>query len=919
MPNKGVKNIKHTGGNYYPKMGNGKCLVIAASEKNTFEVSEWLEGTTDKDKNAVKWLLEDGKRNQILLQFGDRGPQVHQLSIPPAMCGTYNVYYLEANLSGQIDRTSNSGMFVRGYCNPVVVSSKWTYTDSKPITKDNPISYGDDIILHVETEGLCGSTFTIDIYSRKWGTDLLVTTYTGVECNNGQVNLLIQDTYSWYAKMKYESDENEFYITIKTKEIDGLVKDNTSHGDTDHARFLRAKNKALNTPKVARAKNLTPVRLGTNDLNIKRFDPCGFTRIEVKDDEDRVVLFDEGKLKLHGEVKRDFAISEEIHYDLRESAIRADAKPILNKIGDFLLESPYVPVELGAHTDIRGGDAYNMDLSEKRAKAAVDYLIAKGISASRITARGYGKTMLLIKGDNLTEEQHQKNRRTTIKFKIFENDAQSLVYETISPDATQKKQLNFTIQDFNVAGCLFKGTPKAHDNKKIKVVTHTSASDKEKPEPSIDMQGNIMSPKVYSNLDNVQLVPFKYIWPIYNTTNNFLYYVNSCRYYTDKNKPSILVKAYPDIKWTFGFDLNLTNDLSIKGQNLSKDKLKDLQKKAGKLGAERRWEQKEASWKMSLKCEWNKAGQKKQYETKDISFKFKKFYDLFASIGNMADAITNKTKGFIRNVGFKNAPATFEIKPPNLNVEAIWYLKRAHHKKTAIEKIGTQIEFNISAKPLIGLEMTIDLLGLAVAAVAGAFSEGTASRPALQLYQKIKDVMNKGVSAGDDDFGVKVQADVYIDLVISSVINLDQVNFSFNTVSDGSDTKVNLETAAKLKAEIKAGMYVKAQVSLVVVTADGYFEMSAKGSGSVTFGHSLHCVDDGVSYRPVLGFDGLDVEYIVVVKAGLSSKKVVKTSEEHKFYEDKGEVKGLIPKFDVIKSLEDVSGISANFMLIKND
>jgi len=915
---KGIKQIKHSSGIYLDKMSSSKYCVIAADQKNSFVVSEWLEGTTDKDKAGVKWLLEDDKRNQVHLQISNPNPQVNDLTIPANMCGAANIYYLEATLTGVADRTTDTGMFVRGYCTPAVVKSQWCDTSRNPLPKDKPISFGDDVVLHIDTQGLCNSQLVIKVYHRNWGSDLLIDTFTGVPCPEGQVNLQIQDTFSWYAKVWHIS-EHEFYVTVEAKEVTGLVKDTTPHGDTLHARFLRVNNKLLNTPKTAPEKNLTPVKTGDNDLNIKRYEPCGFSRIEVKDDDDRVVLFDETKLQLKGQSRNNFDVSEVILYDFDKSEIRADAMPILDKLASFLLESPYVPVELGSHTDSVGTDEYNMVLSGKRADSAVKYLVSKGVSAERISAKGYGKTMLLYADKNATPEQQQQNRRTTLKFKIYQNNAESLTYETISPDSTQKKELDFTIKDFKVAGCIFEGTPKAHDNKKIKVVTHTSASDKEKPEPSINMQGEIMSPKVYSNLDNVELLPFKYIWPIHNATNNFLYYVNSCRYFSDKSKPSILVKAYPDIKWTFGFHLDLTNDLSVKGQNLSKDKLKDLQKKAGKIGAERRWQQKDASWKLSLKAEWDKASKKKEYSTQDVSFKFKKFYDLFASMGNLADGITSKTKGFIRNIGFKDTPITFEVKPPNLTVEAVWYLKRAHQQKMAIEKIGTQIEFNIAARPLIGLEMTVDLLGLAIGAVAGAVSEGTASQPAMKLYYEIKGLMNKGVSAGDDEFGVKATADVYIDLVISSVINLEGINFSFNTVSDLSDTKLKLETNAKLKAEIKAGMYVKAEVSLVAVTADAYFEASAKASGSVTFGHSLNCDTDGVYYRPILGFDGLNAEYVVVAKAGLSTKKVVNDSEEHEFYKKDGHYDGIIPKFDVIEGLESASGISANFYFIKND
>ncbi|MGY0037451.1 OmpA family protein [Pedobacter sp. NJ-S-72] len=132
--------------------------------------------------------------------------------------------------------------------------------------------------------------------------------------------------------------------------------------------------------------------------------------------------------------------SEEIYYDFNKWAITSAARPLLDKLATFLLESPYVPVELGSHTDIRGTDKYNMTLSEKRAQSAVDYLVDKGVSKSRIVAKGYGKSMPAIKGDHLTEAEHQMNRRTTILFRIFENNAESIVYETFAGDAKAKKK-----------------------------------------------------------------------------------------------------------------------------------------------------------------------------------------------------------------------------------------------------------------------------------------------------------------------------------------------------------------------------------------------------------------------------------------------------------------------------------------------
>jgi outer membrane protein OmpA-like peptidoglycan-associated protein len=79
-----------------------------------------------------------------------------------------------------------------------------------------------------------------------------------------------------------------------------------------------------------------------------------------------------------------------------------------------------VKIELSSHTDCRGKDAYNMNLSEKRAKSAVDYLISKGIAKDRVKSKGYGETKPVetCECTKCSEEQHQRNRRT--EFKVLE-------------------------------------------------------------------------------------------------------------------------------------------------------------------------------------------------------------------------------------------------------------------------------------------------------------------------------------------------------------------------------------------------------------------------------------------------------------------------------------------------------------------
>lgn len=107
-----------------------------------------------------------------------------------------------------------------------------------------------------------------------------------------------------------------------------------------------------------------------------------------------------------------------IYYDLDKADIRADAAVVLDSLANILLANPSLRVELASHTDSRGDDPYNLNLSQRRAESAVAYLISKGIHAERLIARGYGETRLVNEcgnGINCTEEQHQQNRRTTFK------------------------------------------------------------------------------------------------------------------------------------------------------------------------------------------------------------------------------------------------------------------------------------------------------------------------------------------------------------------------------------------------------------------------------------------------------------------------------------------------------------------------
>ena len=110
-----------------------------------------------------------------------------------------------------------------------------------------------------------------------------------------------------------------------------------------------------------------------------------------------------------------------ILYDFDKYFLRQASEKELDKLVQYMKERPELIVELSSHTDCRGTNSYNEVLSQNRAQSCVNYIIKKGISKDRIIAKGYGENQLTNKcsdGVNCTEEAHQANRRTELRFVI---------------------------------------------------------------------------------------------------------------------------------------------------------------------------------------------------------------------------------------------------------------------------------------------------------------------------------------------------------------------------------------------------------------------------------------------------------------------------------------------------------------------
>jgi hypothetical protein len=148
--------------------------------------------------------------------------------------------------------------------------------------------------------------------------------------------------------------------------------------------------------------------------------PANYTMaegMEVKDG----VLYDNGNPSLPS--KKTWARSGtgfliNLYYDFNQIGVSEASKQELTRLLEMLRANSDMQIEIASHTDARGSDTYNLQLSQSRADAVVDWLAEKGVPKNRLTARGYGETQLVNQCSNevnCSEQEHAMNRRTEFR------------------------------------------------------------------------------------------------------------------------------------------------------------------------------------------------------------------------------------------------------------------------------------------------------------------------------------------------------------------------------------------------------------------------------------------------------------------------------------------------------------------------
>jgi outer membrane protein OmpA-like peptidoglycan-associated protein len=107
-------------------------------------------------------------------------------------------------------------------------------------------------------------------------------------------------------------------------------------------------------------------------------------------------------------------VFDNLNFEFGKAEIKKESLPYLDKLADTLNKAKGWTLEIQGHTDDKGGDDFNMKLSQNRADAVKNYLITKGVLLDTITAKGFGESQPLVPNDS--DANREKNRR--VEFKI---------------------------------------------------------------------------------------------------------------------------------------------------------------------------------------------------------------------------------------------------------------------------------------------------------------------------------------------------------------------------------------------------------------------------------------------------------------------------------------------------------------------
>jgi outer membrane protein OmpA-like peptidoglycan-associated protein len=832
---KGVKRIKWTGKGKV--IGNlsipNKKVVISPDQDVFFEVDLWHDGTTETDKKkSLTWMLQDRKKKIIISQKTQPANTPKKISMPKALCGPFE-YYIEASISGTRDLKGETGLIVSGYCEPKVLTSKWcTKNDGDDVRKGHIFSYGEAIYLSLNTEGLNGhKNLIVDVFRHeKLKIDSVIFTYTSVDVIDGEINLAMLNTFSWYGKIKGIKEDEEFYVKVKDPSTDKYIVDDKHN--TEHGQFLRIQNKIVSR-EFKTPTNLTPLKVGKPDEKAERYEPCKFETITI----DKTIVFDKGK-KLQKTTYPKDTITKTIFFDIDSSLINAEGNTGINNILQFLLEHDHSTITINGYACVIGKENYNQILSQKRSDAVKKMFVDGGLDARRILSKGHGEinaTDDKMGRDNIKYKDTREyidSRKVNISFVFNGHDAQTIVYEVIAP--SRNKNLPIDITEYQNKACF-----REKDKHQKKIVV--SSPEYDKPFKS---EGGSSAFPVRSNLSILNPTPIKYIWPKV-FANEYFVHVHSCRYFSNDKNATVVVNAYSDIKWTLEFKWNHKQPFAYTyGNKLHPHDIKIGKEKVIKSEIDRQWSEKhgemEQSFELSLQGVWDEKAQKMEIG-KEFGAKIGKTLAIFNKIKSMTESISNSP--------LAEGKVMFEVKAPVIAVSAQWYLQKGPPEST---EVTTIVVIGVETKPLVEASFNIDVISIFIETAGNGVCPGAG--------KLINWILNK--------IGKEAGIKFYIEI-------LGAINIAGQTTINilyPKETTGEIKTTGEITVKLEFKAWAKGKIAAVEV--DGLVKANVKTS--VTGGLKFGANKKGIYSAPIAEFGGIVATFVATgtVKFGVFKKSL---------------------------------------------
>lgn len=374
---------------------DGKKLYFSSDMEGGYGMHDLYVSNWDEEKQ--EWGKPENLGPNINTQFDERGPFIHP--------DNYTLYFSSGghnNIGGLDVFTSKleEGVF------------------SRPKNIGMPINSPDDDVYFVVTGNgryAYYSSFKEDGVGEK---DIYLVTLLGDE----KIPLTAQDFLSMFDTESFNVLENP---NENKPIVKGEITDISGNPIKTDLKVLDADGNLIKTISPDEDGNFA-FGLKYDTKYILKSEKNGYEKFEK-----RILLpaqkersYFTQNVQLNKPLKEgDIIAFEDILFDFDKASLRSESVKELDRVVEYMNTHPNVRMEVGGHTDQRGSDAYNLSLSQRRAKVAYKYLIKKGIDKSRLEHQGYGESKPIVpiadikklKTKSEKDRAYQKNRRTEFR------------------------------------------------------------------------------------------------------------------------------------------------------------------------------------------------------------------------------------------------------------------------------------------------------------------------------------------------------------------------------------------------------------------------------------------------------------------------------------------------------------------------